>query len=107
MSINVSNAVAAYARNGSTVGGGGGGNGIGPRSSDPGKSFADLVGEAARNAIDAGQKSEKLTAMGIAGKADLTEVVTAVTNAEITLKTVLSIRDRVIQAYQEIARMPI
>jgi flagellar hook-basal body complex protein FliE len=45
--------------------------------------------------------------MAIAGKADLTEVVTAVTNAEITLKTVLAIRDRVIQAYQEIARMPI
>ncbi len=106
MSINVSNAVAAYARNASTIGGGGG-NGMEPRSSDPGKSFADMVGEAASGAIESGKQSEKLSAMAIAGKADLTEVVNAVTNAEVTLKTVLAIRDRVIQAYQEIARMPI
>lgn len=104
MTINVSNAVAAYARNASTVDGGGG---MGPRSSDPGKSFADMVSEAASSAIETGKESEKLSAMAIAGKADLTEVVMAVTNAEITLKTVLAIRDRVIQAYQEIARMPI
>lgn len=106
MSINVSNALAAYAKNTTTIGGGGG-DGMEPRSSNPGKSFADLVGEAASNAVEIGKESEKLSAMGIAGKADLTEVVTAVTNAEVTLKTVLAIRDRVIQAYQEIARMPI
>lgn len=106
MSINVSNAVAAYTRNAGTIGGGGG-DGMEPRSGDPAKSFADLVGEAASNAIETGKQSEKLSAMAIAGKADLTEVVTAVTNAEVTLKTVLAIRDRVIQAYQEIARMPI
>jgi len=31
----------------------------------------------------------------------------AVTQAEMALNTVVSIRDRVIQAYQEILRMPI
>jgi flagellar hook-basal body complex protein FliE len=34
-------------------------------------------------------------------------VVAAVTNAEVTLQTVLAVRDRVIQAYQDIIRMPI
>ncbi|MEM6903398.1 MAG: flagellar hook-basal body complex protein FliE, partial [Pseudomonadota bacterium] len=35
-----------------------------------------------------------------------TDVVMAVNNAEITLQSVVSIRDRVISAYQEILRMP-
>jgi flagellar hook-basal body complex protein FliE len=34
-------------------------------------------------------------------------VVTAVTNAEVTLQTVVAIRDKAVAAYQEIARMPI
>jgi flagellar hook-basal body complex protein FliE len=34
-------------------------------------------------------------------------VVTAVTNAELTLETVVAVRDRVVQAYQDILRMPI
>ena len=78
-----------------------------PRSTDPGKTFADLLGDAARGAIQTGRESEKMSALGIAGKADLNEVVTAVTSAEITLQTVVAIRDRVIQAYQDIVRMPI
>ena len=35
------------------------------------------------------------------------DVVTAVANAELTLETVVAIRDQVIQAYQEVIRMPI
>lgn len=101
MSISVANAVAAYARNGKTAGA------MEPRSSDPGKSFSDLLGEAAQGAIDTGRQSEQMSALAVAGKAELADVVTAVTNAEVTLQTVVSIRDRVIQAYQDIARMPI
>ncbi len=103
MTVNIANAVAAYTRSN----GGGGSQGIGPRSADPGKSFADLVSEAAQGAIDAGRQSERVSALGIAGKAELNDVVAAVNNAEVTLQTVLSIRDRVIQAYQDIVRMPI
>ena len=43
----------------------------------------------------------------VANQADLNDIVTAVNNAEMTLQTVVAIRDRVIQAYQEILRMPI
>jgi flagellar hook-basal body complex protein FliE len=35
------------------------------------------------------------------------DVVTAVSNAEMTLQTVVAVRDRVLNAYQEIMRMPI
>jgi flagellar hook-basal body complex protein FliE len=43
----------------------------------------------------------------ITGKADLNDVIVAVNDAEMTLQTVVGLRDRMIQAYQEILRMPI
>jgi flagellar hook-basal body complex protein FliE len=52
-------------------------------------------------------KSEQVSAAAVVGKADLTEVITAVTNAELTLQTATTVRDKVVQAYQEILRMPI
>ncbi len=103
MTVSVTNALAAYARQVKDTQAGG----LEPRSDDPGKSFADLLGESLGSAVDAGRQSEHLSAQAMAGKADLNEVVSAVTNAEITLQTVIAIRDRVIQAYQEIVQMPI
>lgn len=41
------------------------------------------------------------------GKEDLTNIITAISNAELTLNTVVAVRDRVISAYQDILRMPI
>ena len=61
----------------------------------------------ATKSIEAGKESERLTAAAVAGEADLTDVVTAVSNAEMTLKTVVTVRDRVLAAYQEILRMPV
>ena len=38
---------------------------------------------------------------------DLTSVVTAVSRAELALQTTVAVRDRVLQAYQDIIKMPI
>ena len=46
-------------------------------------------------------------AEAIASGGDLTQVGTAVSRAELALQTTVAIRDRVVQAYQEIIRMPI
>jgi flagellar hook-basal body complex protein FliE len=43
----------------------------------------------------------------IAGRGNLTEVVTALARAELTLQSATAIRDRVVQAYQDIIKMPI
>ena len=43
----------------------------------------------------------------VAGQADMVDVVNAVNTAEITLDTVVAVRDKVIAAYQDIMRMPI
>ena len=53
------------------------------------------------------QSSQIAPAQAVNGTADLNEVVVAVSNAEIMLTTVVTVRDRVIQAYQEILKMPI
>src|SRR5437899_1784253 len=55
----------------------------------------------------AANAGEAASLNAVTGKADMSEVVTAVTNAEVALQTVTAVRDRVIQAYQDILRMPI
>ena len=72
-----------------------------------GQQFADLVREFANKSINAEHEGEKLSVQAVDNDADLVDIVTAVTNAEITLETVVTLRDRVIQAYQEVIRMPI
>lgn len=72
-----------------------------------GPNFADLLKESAQGAVDVGKAGEQQTMAGIAKQAELADVITAVSNAEVTLQTVVAIRDRVIQAYQDIMRMPI
>lgn len=73
----------------------------------PGTDFASVLKDAAKVAIGTMKESEQVSAAAIAGKADIREVVAAVTNAEMTLETVVTVRDKVINAYNEIMRMPI
>lgn len=72
-----------------------------------GTNFADLVADASQNGLNAGRQAEGLSANVLNGNANLTDVVTAVSNAEVTLQTVVSIRDRLVNGIQEIMRMPI
>ncbi len=75
------------------------------QSSTP--SFGQLLAQTATNAVDAGRASETVSIQAASGRVDLQDVVEAVNAAEISLQTVVSVRDRVISAYQEIMRMPI
>jgi flagellar hook-basal body complex protein FliE len=72
-----------------------------------GPSFADLVQDVVAQSIQSGQASEQATVKAAAGQAELVDVITAVNAAELTLETVMAVRDQVIQAYQDIVRMPI
>jgi flagellar hook-basal body complex protein FliE len=70
--------------------------------------FGSLIKDAVGATADTLAKGEAMsTAAVTGGKADLTSVITAVTNAELTLQTVVAVRDKVISAYQDIMRMPI
>jgi len=96
----LSTAVAAYAQAAKTTG-----PGIAAR--DEGGGFADLLKQASEGAVGVLKQGEAASLKAVTGKADISEVVTAVTNAEVALQTVTAVRDRVISAYQDILRMPI
>jgi flagellar hook-basal body complex protein FliE len=79
----------------------------GTAKTDIGTDFASFMKDAVREAVDTMHEGEKMSIKGIAGQAELTDVVAAVADAELTLQTVVALRDRMVQAYQEIIRMPI
>ena len=69
--------------------------------------FSAMVKNFAVSAVEVGKKSEIQSAAAAAGQADLNSVVMAVSEAELTLNTVVAVRDKVMEAYREILRMPI
>jgi flagellar hook-basal body complex protein FliE len=69
--------------------------------------FGDLVKSAISRRRPASKHAEHQMAAQVAGKAELVDVVTAISAAEASLETVMAVRDQVISAYQEIMRMPI
>ena len=76
------------------------------RASRANGDFSDLVKSALLQAKEIGKRGEQESIKGITDRTDLNKVVTAVAEAELTLQTVVSIRDKVIDAYKEILRMP-
>ena len=96
----IANAAAAYA-NSAKVGS------IGAAASGGGGGFGDLLKQAVDGAVGDLKQGEAMSLKAATGKADITEVVTAMSYAEMTLQTVTAVRDRVISAYQDILRMPI
>jgi flagellar hook-basal body complex protein FliE len=73
----------------------------------PGGGFGDILKSAMSDVMKSTKTAETQIAAQVQGKAQLIDVVTAVSSAEQSLSTVMAIRDQVIGAYQEIMRMPI
>ncbi len=74
---------------------------------DQGPAFADLVKNAVGDAISSSKNAETQMAAHAQGKAELVDVVTAVSSAQMSLQTVMAVRDQVISAYQQVMQMPI
>lgn len=102
MTIRIADAIAAYAGAAKTPVAS-----VEATSAEPGGNFADLLKSVATDAIEQNHQAEELSKSAIVGKADLRDVVLAVNNAELTLETVVAVRDKVINAYNDIMRMPI
>jgi flagellar hook-basal body complex protein FliE len=69
--------------------------------------FGATLQRALQGAVDVGHAADAQAMQAIAGGGNLTEVVTALSRAELTLQSATVIRDRVVQAYQDILKMPI
>ncbi|KRB46617.1 flagellar hook-basal body complex protein FliE [Phenylobacterium sp. Root700] len=78
-----------------------------PSQEDGGLDFGSMVKSAMNDVMHSTKKAETQIAAQVQGKAELIDVVTAISAAEASLETVMAVRDQVISAYQEIMRMPI
>jgi len=72
-----------------------------------GGDFAGMVRSAVQGLGDQLRQADRQTQAFAAGRAELVDVVTAVAETEVALETMVSVRDRMITAYEEIMRMPI
>jgi flagellar hook-basal body complex protein FliE len=69
--------------------------------------FGEILKNAMSDAMRASRNAEVQMQAQVQGKANLVDVVTAITSAQTSLQTVLAVRDQVISAYQQIMQMPI
>jgi flagellar hook-basal body complex protein FliE len=71
-------------------------------------SFQDFLSDSLQSAINQQRSSEHISAEALVpGQVELSEVVTSVSQAELTLQTLLSVRDRLVTGWQEVMRMPV
>lgn len=81
--------------------------GAGKASETGGASFGAMLKDALGSVMDAGRKSDAQTVAMASGKGNVMDVVTAVAETDVAVSTLVSVRDRVIQSYEEIMKMPI
>ena len=60
-----------------------------------------------KDSINSISQGEQAATAQVAGKANIVDVVNSVNAAELSLDTVVAVRDKVVAAYQSIMSMPI
>ena len=101
------NAYAALGRVGADVGNvGRGGAGLGAPSGD-GPNFSSILKDVVSAVSQVGARADMQTQAAAMGKANMIDVVTAVAESETAISTLVSVRDKVIAAYEDILKMPI
>ena len=78
-----------------------------PAGASGGASFGEMLKGVMDETIQASKQAETKITQGVQGKADLVDVVTAISSAETSLQTVMAVRDQVISAYQQVMQMQI
>jgi flagellar hook-basal body complex protein FliE len=109
MSVNPFAAASAYANAARHLNQAGAGAGMPthPAGGEGAGGFANLLQTALGDAVTSGQAVEAKAAGLGAGKTDVVDLVTAVAETELAVETLVTVRDRVISAYQDILNMPI
>ncbi len=72
-----------------------------------GRSFSDALAEAAGSVAAELRSGEQAARAALSGQGDIQSVVEALTATELALQSAVAIRDRVVEAYQEVLRMPV
>ncbi len=72
-----------------------------------GQGFAQALQQAVTDTTAGAAQADRAAAAMLEGQGDMVGLVTAVAESEVAVQTLVSVRDRVISAYEEIMRMPI
>ncbi|HEY4252070.1 MAG TPA: flagellar hook-basal body complex protein FliE [Roseomonas sp.] len=72
-----------------------------------GGGFGAALSRAMGQAVDAGHAADATATQALSGQGSVTDVVLAVSRAELALQTTVAVRDKVVAAYQDVMRMPI
>jgi flagellar hook-basal body complex protein FliE len=72
-----------------------------------GPNFSALLKDALGAINEAGKNSDRQAQAMAVGKANIVDVVTAVAESEVAIDAVVAVRDKVVQAYEDIMKMPI
>jgi flagellar hook-basal body complex protein FliE len=72
-----------------------------------GPNFSTVLKDVMHSVANMGAKADAQTQSVATGKANMVDVVTAVAESETAIATLVSVRDKVIAAYQDILKMPI
>jgi flagellar hook-basal body complex protein FliE len=78
-----------------------------PGAQDGGPNFGSVLKDVMQTVTEAGHKSDVQAQAVATGKANMIDVVTAVAESETAIQTLVSVRDKVIAAYEDILKMPI
>jgi flagellar hook-basal body complex protein FliE len=76
-------------------------------TSDSGPNFGSVLKDVIDAVSQSAQKSDAQAQAVANGRANMVDVVTAVAETETTVQTLVSVRDKVISAYEDILKMPI
>jgi flagellar hook-basal body complex protein FliE len=79
----------------------------GQRAGGQGTGFGDMLANAVQSIDRTTRATDQRTTAMAAGRADLIDVVTAVAETEVAIESLVAVRDRVVQSYEEIMRMQI
>jgi len=72
-----------------------------------GPDFGQMVNQAIGQAVNDSRAAEAQMTAQVQGKASLVDVVTAISSAQTSLDTMISVRDTMIASYQQIMNMAI
>ena len=76
---------------------------------DPEKkqNFGDMLRDAAAQSVHNVRQGDEVATQGLTGQAGIQQVVEATMTMESTVRVSVAVRDKIVEAYQEIMRMPI
>jgi flagellar hook-basal body complex protein FliE len=76
-------------------------------SSSSGPTFGEVLKDAIGSVMEGGRQADSQTSAMATGKSNVMDVVTAVAETDVKISTLVSVRDKVISAYEDIMKMAI